>query len=319
MIRVESVSKTYQAQTVVAGVSFSVAAGETLILLGTSGSGKTTILKMINRLVALSSGCIRVDDEDITQVNPETLRRKIGYVIQQSGLFPHYSVRKNIGLVPSLMGWSDRAIEQRVHELIRVVGLAEAHLERYPHELSGGQQQRVGIARALAADPPVVLMDEPFGALDPITKQQMTEEFASLGILREKTVVLVTHDVVEAFVLGDRICLLDQGKIQQLGTPKELLFLPKNDFVRSFFRTQQLRLAAEVLTLEDIIATWTMKDDQQESIEGAIRLPASTRVLDILNQLGSENSSMIVSKGPTAQMVVDRNQLLQWFFEYQAR
>ena len=317
MIRVESVCKTYQAQTVVAEVSFNVAAGETLILLGTSGSGKTTILKMINRLVALSSGCIRVDEEDITQLAPEKLRRKIGYVIQQSGLFPHYSVRKNIGLVPSLMGWSDDDIEQRVHELIRVVGLSASFLERFPHELSGGQQQRVGIARALAANPPVILMDEPFGALDPITKQQMTEEFASLGILREKTVVLVTHDVVEAFVLGDRICLLDQGKIQQLGTPKELLFRPKNDFVRSFFRTQQLRLAAEVLTLEDIIATWNIKDGQQKSIEGAIRIPASTRVLDILNLLGAENPSIIVNRGSTTQVIVDRNQLLQWFFEYQ--
>ncbi len=271
MINVESVSKTYQAQTVVAEVSFRVAAGETLVLLGTSGSGKTTILKMINRLVTLNSGRIRVGGDDIVRVNPEVLRRKIGYVIQQSGLFPHYSVRKNIALVPSLIGWSADDIERRVHELTRVVGLSSSHLARYPHELSGGQQQRVGIARALAADPPVILMDEPFGALDPITKQQMSQEFASLGMLREKTVVLVTHDVVEAFTLGDRICLLDQGRVQQLGTPKELLFHPKNEFVRSFFRGQQVRLASEVLTLGDVVATWNGEGGPPESPEETIR------------------------------------------------
>ena len=319
MIIVESISKIYHDQKVVSDVSFTVDAGKTLVLLGTSGSGKTTILKMINRLVELNTGSIRVEGEDINRMKPETLRRKIGYVIQQSGLFPHYSVSENIGLVPSLMGWQDDKIKQRVRELIDVVGLSESHIERYPHELSGGQQQRVGIARALAADPPIVLMDEPFGALDPITKQQMTQEFASLGMLREKTVVLVTHDVTEAFILGDYICLLDQGKVQQLGTPKELLFCPKNDFVRSFFRTQQLRLALEVLTLHDIIGSHK-EMSKSRSAEAAMSVPESTRIFEVLDQLEEKKTSVVTVSRPEApDVTVDRYQLLQWFFEYQSK
>ena len=319
MINVSSVSKVYQKQAVVSEVSFNVGAGETLVLLGTSGSGKTTLLKMINRLIALDGGSIQLGGEDISRVPPEALRRKIGYVIQQSGLFPHYSVSKNIGLVPTLLGWSEDAIEKRIHELISVVGLSEAHLARYPGELSGGQQQRVGIARALAADPPVVLMDEPFGALDPITKQQMTEEFAALGILREKTVVLVTHDVVEAFTLGDRICLLDQGKIQQLGTPKELLFHPNTDFVHSFFRTQHLRLASEVLTLGDVDATRMKEVSDPALAEGATYLAASTRISDVLHLREEKKLIVVTSGGEKPDTAIDRTQLLQWFFEYQGR
>ena len=319
MIEVESVSKGYGDHTVVSDASFTVARGETLVLLGTSGSGKTTILKMINRLIDPDSGSIRVDGEDVKGVEPEGLRRKMGYVIQQSGLFPHYSIEENIGLVPTLVGWSANDIKQRVKELIGVVGLSDQHLERYPHELSGGQQQRVGIARALAADPPVILMDEPFGALDPITKQQMTHEFASLGMLREKTVVLVTHDVLEAFTLGDHICLLDQGKVQQLGTPKELLFSPKNEFVRSFFRAQQLRLGLEVVTVKDIIKPSPEDVSTGSSDKNTIKISASASIFEVLDQFDEKSVSQVVIEREQEDLVLDRYQLLQWFFDYQQR
>ena len=322
MIAVESVSKIYQGRTVVSDVSFTVAAGETLILLGTSGSGKTTLLKMINRLVDPSAGSIRVDGELINRGKPELLRRKMGYVIQQSGLFPHYTVAENIGLVPSLLGWPAEKIAQRVRELIKVVGLSEDQQTRYPHELSGGQQQRVGVARALAADPPVILMDEPFGALDPITKQQMAHEFASLGILREKTVVMVTHDVLEAFALGDHICLLDAGKVQQIGTPKELLFQPENEFVRSFFHTQQLRLALEVVTVQDIIRLHQQELVSNMKVQEALEVSEAASVFDVLDQLEeSKKTKVSVKTGEEgrAYTILDRDQLLRWFFTYQYR
>ena len=319
MIEVESVSKVYQERAVVSDVSFAVAAGETLVLLGTSGSGKTTLLKMINRLVDPSTGSIRIDGVEIDQEKPEVLRRKIGYVIQQSGLFPHYTVAENIGLVPSLLGWSATKIEQRVRELVKVVGLSEDHQLRYPNELSGGQQQRVGVARALAADPPVILMDEPFGALDPITKQQMAQEFASLGMLQEKTVVLVTHDVLEAFALGDCICLLDAGNVQQIGTPKDLLFHPKNEFVRSFFRTQQLRLALEVVALKDILALHRQELTTTREEKNVVTVEESASVFKVLEKLEQKNTSHIVVKGThgEADRMIDRDQLLSWFFRYQ--
>ena len=316
MINVESISKFYQDQKVISDVSFTVDKGETLVLLGTSGSGKTTVLKMINRLIEPDAGRIQIDQEDIQQSRPEVLRRKIGYVIQQSGLFPHYSVGQNIGLVPSLLKWSTQRMEQRTHELLQVVGLSASLYNRYPHELSGGQQQRVGIARALAADPPIILMDEPFGALDPITKQQMSREFASLGMLRKKTVVLVTHDVLEAFTLGDRVCLLDEGKIQQWGTPKDLLFSPKNDFVRSFFATQRLRLAMEVLLIIDII---NFCPSENNMVAGSpIQVTESASIFSVLSTMEERKASKILVEQKNANAIVlNRSQLLQGFFSYQ--
>ncbi|MGB3848591.1 MAG: ATP-binding cassette domain-containing protein [Tunicatimonas sp.] len=317
MITVTSVSKVYGEQAVVSDVSFTVARGETLVLLGTSGSGKTTVLKMINRLVEPSQGSIYIDGEDIRQGRPELLRRKIGYVIQQSGLFPHYTVHENIALVPSLLGWPGEKIRQRVHSLLEVVGLSAAYAERYPHQLSGGQQQRVGIGRALAADPPLVLMDEPFGALDPITKQQMAREFAELGTLREKTVVMVTHDVLEAFALGDQICLLDGGVVQQLGTPRELLFQPKSDFVRSFFRAQRLRLAMEVLTLGDLITESAVALPENLSEIDLVSIPKTVTVFQALEKMEEAQTPWVSVSGFGAEVVTGREQLLQQFFAYQ--
>ena len=203
-------------------LTLSIAPGETLVLLGRSGSGKTTTLKLINRLVELSAGRVLVDGEAVSDWDPIHLRRQIGYVIQEVGLFPHFTIEANVGLVPSLEGWSGAETRTRVEELLDLVGLDPAEFGgRYPHELSGGQRQRVGVARALAADPPVLLLDEPFGALDPITRAEIRREFHALQGRLNKTMVFVTHDVAEAFALADRIALMQEGRIAALAPPDE--------------------------------------------------------------------------------------------------
>ncbi len=224
-----------------------------MVLLGTSGCGKTTTLRMINRLVEPSLGKIEVNGTDIGVQQPESLRRSIGYVLQHNGLFPHYTVAENIAIVPALLKWNKQRIEQRSFELLEKLHLPPAKYARlYPGQLSGGQQQRVGLARALAADPPVLLMDEPFGALDPVTRTAIKKEFRELEEFRMKTVVLVTHDVQEAFELGDRICLMDKGVIVQTGRPADLLFKPANEFVNGFLNNNRLSLELHALTLDDI-------------------------------------------------------------------
>ena len=216
-------------------VSFTVAEGETVCLIGPSGSGKTTILKLINRLVEPSAGTVRVDGEDVCTVDVIRLRRRMGYVIQSGGLFPHRTVAGNVGLLCELEGWGRKRTRERVEELLELVNLPAAeYAHRLPRELSGGQQQRVGIARALALDPPIVLMDEPFGALDPITRGQLHEEFLSLEEKVKKTIVLVTHDLSEAFRLGDRVALLETGRLIQIGSEATLRERPANEFVSKF-------------------------------------------------------------------------------------
>lgn len=253
MIRVRDLTKQYGDKNAVDGVSFDVAAGETLVLLGTSGCGKTTTLKMLNRLVEPTAGSIAIDGRDIGERPLHELRRDIGYVIQDTGLLPHYTIGENIATVPRLLGWDANRIRQRTRELLTMLRLPDSYLNRYPDELSGGQRQRVGLARALAADPPVILMDEPFGALDPVTRVGIRREFRRLDALQRKTIVLVTHDVAEAFELGDRICLMDQGRIQQMGPPKELLSKPANGFVRDFFADQRLNLQLQTTMVQDIL------------------------------------------------------------------
>ena len=254
MIKLEHVNKSFHnGKPAVRDVSFEVNTGETLVLLGTSGSGKTTTLRMINRLIAPDSGQILVNGESINTQQIETLRRNIGYVLQENGLFPHYTVAENIGIVPTLLKWDKKRIEERTRSLMEKLRLSVAdHYDEYPQQLSGGQQQRVGLARALAADPSVLLMDEPFGALDPVTRASVRKEFRSLDEIHNKTVIMVTHDVPEAFELGNRICLMDKGAIQQTGTPAELLFNPVNDFVSSFFHEQRFWLELNALRLSDI-------------------------------------------------------------------
>ncbi|MGH8975389.1 MAG: ABC transporter ATP-binding protein [Acidimicrobiia bacterium] len=237
MISLEDVTKRYGAGTVaVDGLSLEVAEGETCVLVGPSGCGKTTTLKMVNRLVEPTSGRVTVGGQDVARVDPVALRRGIGYVIQQVGLFPHLDVAANVATVPRLLGWDRERIRDRVDGLLDLVGLDPATFRhRRPDELSGGQRQRVGVARALAADPPVLLMDEPFGAVDPVTRGRLQEEFARLQGELGKTVVLVTHDIDEALRLGDRLAVLAEGgRLAQHGTPAEILARPASDFVAGF-------------------------------------------------------------------------------------
>jgi osmoprotectant transport system ATP-binding protein len=217
------------------GLSLDVAEGETLALVGPSGSGKTTALKLVNRLLDHDSGDVLVFGRDVRREDPIALRRRLGYVIQEAGLFPHWTVRRNVEAVPRLMGWRREDARNRSDELLALVSLPAAEFaERRPRELSGGQRQRVGVARALAADPPVLLMDEPFGALDPIARRSMQREFVDWKRRLAKAVLLVTHDLREAFRLGDRVAILDRGLARQVGTPREILDSPADDFVREF-------------------------------------------------------------------------------------
>jgi len=267
MISVEKVSKSFGATLAVREVSFEVKTGETLVLLGTSGSGKTTMLRMINRLLEPGSGNIYLDNRSILSEAPETLRRRMGYVIQGYGLFPHYTVAENIAIVPQLLKWPKEKTEQRINELLHKLRLPpEKYARSYPHQLSGGEKQRVGLARALAANPPVLLMDEPFGALDPLTRADVRAEFKNLDELKAKTIVLVTHDVQEAFELGDQICLMDKGAVVQTGTPADLIFEPVNDFVKSFFARHELQLRLQSLSLKHL---WNNLIPVENEPEGA--------------------------------------------------
>ncbi|MGC9670313.1 ABC transporter ATP-binding protein [Planosporangium sp. 12N6] len=236
-IRFESVGKRYADGTVaVEDLTLDLAAGELTVLIGPSGCGKSTVLRMVNRLVEPTSGRVLLDGADVASADPVDLRRRIGYVIQHVGLFPHQSVRANVGTVPKLLGWSRARIDERTDELLELVGLDPAQFgSRYPHELSGGQRQRVGVARALAADPVVLLMDEPFSAVDPIVRTRLQDEFRRLQETVRKTILLVTHDLDEAVRLGDRIAVLAQGgRLQQYDRPAALLAAPANEFVREF-------------------------------------------------------------------------------------
>jgi osmoprotectant transport system ATP-binding protein len=236
MLRLEKVTKRFGDRVAVDDLTLEVVAGDVCVLVGPSGCGKTTTLKMINRLVEPTSGRILLGDDDVTHVDPVALRRRMGYVIQQVGLFPHQTITDNVMTVPRLLGWDKPRARARALELLDLVGLDPAgYGRRYPAQLSGGERQRVGVARALAADPPVLLMDEPFGALDPITRARLQQEFLRLQAELRKTVVFVTHDIEEAVLMGDRIAVLRQGGVlEQYDTPAQVLGRPGTDFVASF-------------------------------------------------------------------------------------
>ncbi|MGA1715564.1 MAG: ABC transporter ATP-binding protein [Ilumatobacteraceae bacterium] len=238
MIRLDRVSKVYPGQSspAVAELSLDIARGEVLVLVGPSGCGKSTTLRLINRMIEPSNGRIIFDGEDVTGVNPDLLRRRIGYVIQQIGLFPHMTIADNVATVPRLLGWKKDKIRARVDELLDMVGLEpNVYRDRYPKELSGGQAQRCGVARALGADPEVLLMDEPFGAIDPITRDRLQNEFLRLQSELKKTIVFVTHDIDEAMKMGDRIAILkESSQIAQLDKPEHILAYPVDDFVDDF-------------------------------------------------------------------------------------
>ncbi|HEV8117658.1 MAG TPA: ATP-binding cassette domain-containing protein [Thermoanaerobaculia bacterium] len=234
-IAFQDVSKSFGGRRVLDGLSLEVADGETVALIGPSGCGKTTALKLVNRLVDPDSGRVIVEGREVSSEDPIALRRRLGYVIQEGGLFPHWDVRGNVEVVPRLLGWDEEKRRARTREVLAMVNLpAEEFAQRRPRQLSGGQRQRVGVARALAADPPVVLMDEPFGALDPIARRALQREFLDWKKRLKKAVLLVTHDMREAFLLADRIAVMDRGRIRQAGTKAELLERPADEFVREF-------------------------------------------------------------------------------------
>ena len=236
MIEARHVQKSFPGGVqAVKDVSFRLEKGETLVLVGLSGSGKTTTLKMINRLIEPDSGEIFIDGTDVMNWNPIELRRSIGYVIQGIGLLPHLTIGQNVGMVPKLKGWQKDRIEDQVKKMLCMVGLPPPEFEhRYPHQLSGGQKQRVGVARALAADPETLLMDEPFGALDPLTREELQDEFIKLQKMIKKSVILVTHDIFETFRMGDRIAVMKDGQIEQIDYPETILDQPASEFVKRF-------------------------------------------------------------------------------------
>ena len=329
MIELQAVSKSFDGVKVIDGLSLNIAQGEFIVILGSSGSGKSTLLKMMNRLVEHDGGRILFAGEEIRGFRPVDIRRRMGYAIQSIGLFPHWSVEKNIATVPALLNWPKVRIDARVAELMTLLQLEPAmYRARYPHQLSGGQQQRVGVARALAGNPEVLLMDEPFGALDPVTRTALQLEIARIHKVSGKTIVLVTHDIDEALSLATRIVLLDKGRIVQSGTPLQILSKPANDFVLDFFgrgdvgiKLLGLRRVAEHMR-PDVRDAWGLPDDAAQgdpildtlSLREALSIFVSRRVdwlsvadsegrrvgrIDLKDLLGSaESAESAESAGP---------------------
>lgn len=317
-IVVDRVSKIFGNKVAVDNISFTVDEGENVVLLGTSGCGKTTTLRMINRLTEVTSGSISVAGKNIEDVSPEELRRNIGYVLQHNGLFPHYTIAENIAIVPELLKWPKQKIIKRTTELLEQLRLPQDYLSLYPQQLSGGQQQRVGLARALAADPPVLLMDEPFGALDAVTRAGITHEFSQLEVLKNKTIVLVTHDIREAFDLGDKILLMDKGKIVQEGSPADLLFNPVNNFVSSFFEDQRMQLELNAVLLKDIW-DYLPSINQGEITDGIIEIDDNVwQALYLLSN--KKNKSIVLHNALTEEMkTANYDSLFTAFSDYKQK
>jgi len=296
LIEFRQVSKTYPGSDnpVVNDLSFEVLEGEICVLVGPSGCGKTTTMRMVNRLIEITEGQILIDGEPNSDLSSTQLRRKIGYAIQQIGLFPHRTIADNIGTVPNLLGWDKGRIKDRVNELLGLVGLSpDEYRDRYPAELSGGQQQRVGVARALAADPPIMLMDEPFGAVDPITRERLQDEFLRIQEDIKKTIVFVTHDIDEAIKMGDKIAILKQGGVlAQYDTPENILSRPDSEFVSSFVGADRV--------LKRLSLTRVAEMDLEPANGGTGRLPhisEGVTVKDALSELiGSGHTRAVVEQ-----------------------
>lgn len=284
MLTFKNVNKTFNnGFTGVNDVSFETVEGEFLVLIGPSGSGKSTTMKMINRMIPHTKGQILINGEDIDKLNAADLRRDIGYVIQQIGLFPHYTIEKNIAIVPELKGWGKEKTQARVKELMTLVGLdPETYLTRYPKELSGGQQQRVGVARALAADPEIILMDEPFGALDPITRDQLQGELLSLQQKLNKTIIFVTHDMDEALRLGDRIAIMKDGDLVQIDTPEKILREPANEFVEAFIGRHQIIQNPELMSITEVMRDKVVTSTANRSPEKALSMLRQQKITNLI-------------------------------------
>lgn len=296
MIEFKNVTKRYGEKTAVDDVSFNIEQGEFFVLIGPSGCGKTTTLKMINRLISLTNGYIYFNCKPISDYPIYEMRWDIGYVLQQIALFPHMTIKENIAQVPQMKKWSEQDIEQRVDTLLDMVGLTPEQFKyRKPDELSGGQRQRVGVIRALAADPPVILMDEPFSALDPISREKLQDDLIELQRKIKKTIVFVTHDIQEAIKLGDRICLLNEGRVEQIDTPENFMKHPKNDFVKQFLgqHIQTSPTIASILPylseaeVSSVTNTPTLKSTAK--IEEAFQLLAQYDMITIIETESKKN------------------------------
>ncbi|QQD81480.1 betaine/proline/choline family ABC transporter ATP-binding protein [Bacillus siamensis] len=285
MLTLENVSKTYKGgKKAVNSINLNIAKGEFICFIGPSGCGKTTTMKMINRLIEPTEGRILIEGRNIMEQDPVELRRSIGYVIQQIGLFPHMTIQQNITLVPKLLKHPVKERKERARELLKLVDMGPEYLDRYPHELSGGQQQRIGVLRALAAEPPLILMDEPFGALDPITRDSLQEEFKKLQKTLHKTIVFVTHDMDEAIKLADRIVILKAGEIVQAGTPDDILRFPANEFVEEFIGKERLIQSSspDIERVEQIMNSAPVTVTPEKTLSAAIQLMRAERVDSLL-------------------------------------
>ncbi len=286
MIKFENVVKSYGETKVLNNISFEIKSGEFTVLIGPSGCGKTTTLKTINRLIEPDQGRIFIDGKDISQVDRVTLRRSIGYVIQQIGLFPHMTVQQNISVVPKLLKYDKKRCDEITHEMLSLVNMSyEKYANKYPYELSGGQQQRIGVLRALAASPPIVLMDEPFGALDPITRSILQEEIKKLQRKLNKTIVFVTHDMDEALCMADKIIFMENGGIIQIATPEEMLENPASELISSFMGKRALDNGQSQKTVADVMITNVYSAYMKQGIKESIEIMARRRVnsLVVLN------------------------------------
>lgn len=300
MITFKNVIKKYTSEvTAVNDISFDVNEGEIVILLGPSGCGKTTLLRMVNRLEAMTEGDILINNKSINQLDQIELRRQIGYVIQSNGLFPNMTIEENVVIVPDLLGWKQKEKRARYNELMKLIGLdPEEFRKRYPNELSGGQQQRVGVARALAADPPVMLMDEPFGALDPLIRERIQDEFLQIQKEVKKTILFVSHDIDEAIRMADKIVIMKDGEIMQYGTPSDILIHPANQYVSSFIGKDRAIKHLSLHTVAELEAEiGLIGADQSVTDSKTVRLDA-----DLRNTL-----SMLLNQEAEQVIVLDEN------------
>ncbi|NHC38843.1 ABC transporter ATP-binding protein [Bacillus sp. MM2020_1] len=318
MIEFKDIVKKYRTKTIIKPFSLEIEAGQLVVFIGPSGCGKTTLLKMINKLIQPSSGKIFVNGTDISTMNPIELRRNIGYVIQNTGLFPHMSIKENLELIPKLKGEDPASIAQKTGELLELVGLdPKEFLHRYPRELSGGQQQRIGVARAFSTNSDIILMDEPFSALDPVTRSSLQDELFQMQKELNKTIIFVTHDMDEAIKIADKICILKDGDILQFDTPENILKNPANDFVEEFIGKRRVWNNPELLMAEDIMIPNPVKITSRRTVLQAIEIMKDTKVdslmvtdkNNVLKGLVTLKSIQLLNRTTSIEMIMEHNVL----------